>query len=416
MSSKTVVKAENVSKKFSRHLRHVMLYGAKDIGLNMIGRSARSDLLRDGEFWALDDISFELKKGDVLGLVGINGSGKSTLLKLLSGLYMPDKGRITISESVRALIELGAGFHPMLTGRENIYINGAVMGMSKAEIDRKFDEIVEFADIGEFIDVPVKHYSSGMHARLGFSIAVHTDPEILLIDEVLSVGDAAFQEKSIRRMEALRETTSMIFVSHSFYRVESICNKAIWLDGGRVKKIGGSQEVVRAYLDEQERNVSLAGTMAGQSRSSMPVVIDQVELLDLERNVKDEFAFGEGFIVRVHYNALQRIARPLFNIKIAYRGIGVFGAEMLVDGHGPEFIEGKGTIDCRFNSVSLTPKVYDIVMFTRSRDGLEDIAQMATYKSFRVVESPGSISLDGPMAISHFRTGSPIYVPHEWIY
>ena len=181
MDNDVVIKVENVSKKYCKSLKHSMLYGMSDIGRNVLGLKSRSERLRDNEFWALDDISFEVKRGETLGLIGPNGSGKTTLLKMLNGIFWPDKGKITIKGKVGALIAVGAGFHPLLTGRENIYINAAILGMSKREIDKKFDAIVDFADIGDFLDSPVKHYSSGMYVRLGFAVAVHCDPDILLV-------------------------------------------------------------------------------------------------------------------------------------------------------------------------------------------------------------------------------------------
>ncbi|MCK4325438.1 ABC transporter ATP-binding protein, partial [bacterium] len=180
------IKVEHVSKKFCKRLRHTMLYGTVDIARSTLGLLPHSGQLRVGEFWAVDDVSFELKRGETLGIIGPNGAGKTTVLKMLNGIFMPDKGKIIIKGRVGALIEVGAGFHPMLTGRENIYINGTILGMSKREIDKKFDDIVNFADIGDFIDSPVKHYSSGMYVRLGFAIAIHCEPDILLVDEVLA--------------------------------------------------------------------------------------------------------------------------------------------------------------------------------------------------------------------------------------
>src|SRR3989338_5089706 len=189
MSDDIAIKVENVSKKFCRSLKDSMLYGMTDIGKNLIGLGSNSSVLRKNEFWAVEGISFEIKRGESFGLIGPNGSGKTTLLKMLNGIFWPDKGKITTRGRVGALIAVGAGFHPLLTGRENIYINGAILGINKKEVDEKFDPIVEFADIGNFLDAPVKHYSSGMYVRLGFSIAVHCDPEVLLVDEILAVGD-----------------------------------------------------------------------------------------------------------------------------------------------------------------------------------------------------------------------------------
>jgi len=194
------VRADRVSKKFARRLKHSVRYGLQDMARTTLGLDRHSDRLRSEEFWAVRDVSFELRRGEVLGLIGANGSGKSTLLSMLNGIYRPDDGEITVRGRVAALIQIGAGFHPMLTGRENIFVNGSILGMSKAEIERKLDAIVDFAGVGEFIDLPVKHYSSGMYVRLGFSIAAHLEPEVLLVDEVLAVGDAEFRAKSMERM------------------------------------------------------------------------------------------------------------------------------------------------------------------------------------------------------------------------
>lgn len=204
--------------------------------------------LKQKEFWALHDVSFHVHRGEALGIVGPNGAGKSTALKLLSGILKPTSGTIKVKGRLSALIEVGAGFHPDLTGRENIYLNGAILGMNPREIRRKMDHIVDFAGISEFIDTPVKRYSSGMYARLGFSIAAHVDPDILLVDEVLSVGDFTFQGKCIARMtEILKNGTTVIFVSHNMESVLSLCDRAILLLGGKVAKEGGPSEVISEY-------------------------------------------------------------------------------------------------------------------------------------------------------------------------
>src|SRR3990172_3423613 len=205
-----VIKAEHVSKKYCKSLKHSMSYGLQDIGRNLVGLSSRSELLRKNEFWAVDDVSFELKRGEALGLIGPNGCGKSTLLKMLNGIFWPDKGKITMKGKVGGLIEVGAGFHPLLTGRENVYINGAILGMSRKEIDDKFDDIVEFADIEDFIDAPVKSYSSGMFVRLGFAVAAHCEPDVLLVDEVLAVGDVNFQNRCLRRINEMMARCAVI--------------------------------------------------------------------------------------------------------------------------------------------------------------------------------------------------------------
>lgn len=250
------VKVEGVSKKYCKSLKRSMLYGVKDIARNTFGLSSHSDKLRKNEFWALDDISFEVKKGETLGIIGPNGSGKTTLLKLLNGIFWPDKGKITIKGKVGALIEVGAGFHPLLTGRENIYINAAILGMTKEETDEKFDSIIDFADIGDFLDVPVKHYSSGMFVRLGFAVAVHCEPDILLVDEILSVGDLSFQNKSLRRLAELREKThAVVFVSHNLEHMRSICDRVIVLNSGKAIYYGDIDDGIIKYqesIDEKK--------------------------------------------------------------------------------------------------------------------------------------------------------------------
>jgi len=230
--SDVLIKVENVSKKFCRDLKKSLWYGVKDIVGEITGRGNSRAELRSDEFWSVNDLSFELKRGDCLGLIGPNGAGKSTLLKMLNGLIKPDKGRISIRGRVGALIELGAGFNPILTGRENIYVNGAVLGFTKEEINQKFDEIVEFAELGEFIDMPVQNYSSGMKVRLGFAVAAQMEPDVLLIDEVLAVGDIGFRIKCLNRISELLANAAVIFVSHAMPQVSRICNHALLMKKG----------------------------------------------------------------------------------------------------------------------------------------------------------------------------------------
>ncbi len=223
-------------------------------------------------FWALRDVSFEVKPGEVVGVIGRNGAGKSTLLKILCRITLPTEGEAVIGGRVGSLLEVGTGFHPELTGRENIYMNGTILGMKKAEIDRKFDEIVAFSEIEQFLDTPVKRYSSGMHVRLAFAVAAHLEPEILLVDEVLAVGDVAFQKKCIGKMgEVAQAGRTVLFVSHNMTAVQSLCDRALWLQGGRLMQDGDSQEVVQAYLQssfstQSERVWDDPGTAPGNDR------------------------------------------------------------------------------------------------------------------------------------------------------
>ncbi|MDH7569056.1 MAG: polysaccharide ABC transporter ATP-binding protein [Armatimonadota bacterium] len=240
--------AEGISKKFSRSLRHSIRYALSDIARNALGLRAPFGILRPGEFWAVDDVSFELRRGEVLGLIGPNGSGKTTTLKMLNGILVPDRGRIAIRGRVGALIEVGAGFHPMLSGRENIYINGAILGLSRREVDAQMESIVDFAEIGEFLDTPVRFYSSGMYVRLGFAVAVHAQPDVLLVDEVLAVGDARFYGKSQNRIrQLLDEGASVVLVSHSMWLIQTFCSRVVLMEHGRVKKEGSPTACIYEY-------------------------------------------------------------------------------------------------------------------------------------------------------------------------
>lgn len=245
-----VVEVNNISKKFCRRVRHVMLYGSQDIIKDFIGIKSRTHYLRKGEFWAVNNVSFGLEKGETFGIIGVNGSGKSTILKMINGIYMPDDGFIKINGRVGALIEIGAGFHPMLTGRENIYINGSILGMSKKEIDKKFDEIVDLSELREFIDTPVKFYSSGMFVRLGFSIALFCNPDILLLDEILSVGDISFQNKAFKKLYNLKKRINgIIYVGHNMQHIRNMCDRIMVIDSGKKLFIGDVAEGIKFFQD-----------------------------------------------------------------------------------------------------------------------------------------------------------------------
>jgi lipopolysaccharide transport system ATP-binding protein len=286
--SEVLVRIESVSKKFCRSLKRSLWYGVQDIcadlnpfrgngqsvethslvdrnvthalnpngtttsassGLNIPLANHSQNGLRRDEFWAVNDVSFELKRGECLGLIGRNGAGKTTLLKMLNGLIKPDHGRIEMHGRIGALIALGAGFNPILTGRENIYVNGSVLGLTKREIDHKIEDIIDFAELREFIDSPVQSYSSGMHVRLGFAVATALNPDILLLDEVLAVGDAAFRARCYNRINKLQRGAAVIFVTHSMEQVTRICNKALCLAGGKMLYSGGVENAVKLYAE-----------------------------------------------------------------------------------------------------------------------------------------------------------------------
>jgi lipopolysaccharide transport system ATP-binding protein len=255
MNNEVLIRADNVSKKFCVNLKKSLIYGGGDIIKGFFGIN-KSQTLRKDEFWAINNVSFEIKRGECYGLIGRNGAGKSTLLKMLNGLIRPDLGTITMVGRVGALIELGAGFNPLLSGQENVYINGSLLGLTKNEIKKKFDEIVSFAELEKFIKSPVQNYSSGMKVRLGFAIAVHMDPDILILDEVLAVGDAAFRSKCYNKIAKLKNNSATIFVSHAMQQVTQICDKVITLDKGNVKWNGDVSKGVLLYNSLNNTNNS----------------------------------------------------------------------------------------------------------------------------------------------------------------
>ena len=264
----------------------------------------------DGEeIWALKDVSFTVEQGEVLGIIGRNGAGKSTLLKILSRVTAPTSGRIKVKGRVASLLEVGTGFHPELTGRENVYLNGAILGMSRKEIDHKFDEIVDFSGVEKFIDTPVKRYSSGMYVRLAFAVAAHLDPEILVVDEVLAVGDAEFQKKCLGKMgEVAQEGRTVLFVSHNMAAIESLCSKGLVFETGRMAFWGNIQEAITFYLKK---------TQGGNLHKDIERRVERVVLIDRDGNPRNMFQMGEPLSVLIEINTRGRlIRRPVLGLGI----------------------------------------------------------------------------------------------------
>jgi len=327
--SEIVLKVDNVSKKFCRTLKNLIKYGSLDITRDFLGIETRTDILRKGEFWAVKDVSFELRKGETLGIIGVNGSGKTTLLKMINGIFMPDSGKITAKGRMGALIAVGVGFHPLLTGRENIYVNGQIIGMSKEEINKKLDAIIDFAEIEESIDAPVKHFSSGMLVRLGFSVAVHSDPDIMLIDEVLAVGDIAFRKKCMDRMEQIRNKTSIVFISHNLPQIERICDKVIFLHKGSIKEIGATEEVVNSYYNFT-LNKEISETVSSMNVLESTGYIEdiQIRILDRNRQEKTLFDSGDDFLLNIQFNSREEILNPIVCVTF-YNTEGINLAEVI---------------------------------------------------------------------------------------
>lgn len=326
----TAIRVNHVSKKYCKSLKRSMLYGVKDIGRNILGMSSHSDKLRKNEFWALNDVSFELKKGETLGIIGPNGSGKTSLLKMLNGIFWPDKGKITTKGKVGALIEVGAGFHLLLTGRENVYINAAILGMAKKEVDKKFDSIVEFADIGDFLDTPVKYYSSGMFVRLGFAVAVHAEPDILLVDEVLAVGDMNFQRKCFETMKSkIEEGMSLVLVTHSMHSLLGNVEKTILLNNGKMHFMGPTKDAVSLYVEESNRAATYGHLLTATRRGSGEARIIKACIVDEKGNEIIELPADSSIRIQCSLKVNRPISNPIFFFTIRdaiSREIVLFGS------------------------------------------------------------------------------------------
>jgi lipopolysaccharide transport system ATP-binding protein len=317
--------------------------------------------------WALKDVNFELQQGESLGVVGANGAGKTTMLKLLSQVTWPTEGRVLVAGKVISLIELGAGFHAELTGRENIFLHGAILGLGRKQIASRLDEIVAFAGIEKFADTPVKWYSSGMYARLGFSVAAFSDPDVLLVDEVLAVGDTAFQRKAVDKMrEFVHGGKTVLLVSHDLGNVRGLCRKVLWLERGEIKALGETEEVVAAYLDDI--NLRAAAEQAARDRTetrggSGEARFVDVTVLDEAGHPTDLFRPGESIRVRAEYRAFRPIERPIFRFAITSPRHGV--TVCAVDSHPgdvPPLVDGAGVVECAFEAPPLRPGLYSLAL------------------------------------------------------
>ncbi len=347
---------DGVWKKFRRSERHDSLRDLVPAAVRRLtGQRRRAEDLSKHEFWAVHDVSFEVREGEALGIIGPNGAGKSTILKLLTRILKPTVGHCHVHGRAGALIEVAAGFHPDLTGRENVFLQGAIMGMRRAEIARKFDEIVEFAGVGEFIDTQVKRYSSGMNARLGFAIAAHMDPEVLLIDEVLSVGDASFQDRCVERMRSLiAKGVPLVFISHNLPAVLDLCTRAIVVDHGTVRFDGDPAAAIQEY-----RLVPWAKKAADTGRTNTDVHIARAELLNENGRSAAVFQTHGSMRIRVHYEASRRIANTAFAVDI-HRGDGVHcaGINTMMDREQLPALHGRGFVDLTLPNLALLPGCY----------------------------------------------------------
>jgi lipopolysaccharide transport system ATP-binding protein len=330
------------------------------------GRNSSAPASAPTDFWALRDVSFEVKHGEVVGFIGKNGAGKSTLLKILSRITEPTEGRAKVLGRIGSLLEVGTGFHPELTGRENVYLNGAILGMSKADIDRKFDEIVAFAEVEKFLETPVKRYSSGMQLRLGFAVAAHLEPEILIVDEVLAVGDAQFQQRCLSKIgEAARGGTTILLVSHNLASVEALCHSSILLRGGRLIRSGTTKAVIDSYL-----KADTIQTAASVNTSELPrrahgrVAMQAVRILSGGK-MTSEISMGGPLEIEVDFITDGFFFKPILGVVIkTIHGQPLFGVNnrFATDLSGPAWID-RGTVLCSLDSVPLMPGTYRIDLY-----------------------------------------------------
>ena len=359
------VVADNISKKYEisklkreTQFREALVNFAKN---RLFGRNEKIDVV-----WALKNVSFSLQQGETVGIIGNNGAGKSTILKVLSKITYPTTGKIKINGRVASLLEVGTGFHEELSGRENVFLNGSILGMKRREVNAKMDQIVSFAEIEKFLDTPIKRYSSGMRMRLGFSVAAHLDTDILFVDEVLSVGDAAFQKKCLGTMGDMRTSgKTVIFVSHNMPTVENLCPRAIWIDKGEIREDGPSSQVIEKYLSQYDPGI-MASSMKHDFRKvfardgSGEIRYTGMEFLGADGQLKTIVRSGESLKVRLHYEVLEPVVNPRFHFSFnTEKGarIATFGSD-ISGNYIDKLMPGTGYVDVDIESLNIMPDRY----------------------------------------------------------
>jgi lipopolysaccharide transport system ATP-binding protein len=413
--SQIAIKVEGLSKRYrikSAHQRHNTLRDYIMATLRRRGKGATQRGAGTEDVWAIKDVSFEVKKGEVLGIIGRNGAGKTTLLKILSRITEPTEGRAIMHGRVGSLLEVGTGFHPELTGRENIYLNAAILGMSRKEIERKFDEIVDFAGVHKFIDTPVKRYSSGMYVRLAFAVAAHLEPEILVVDEVLAVGDATFQKKCLGKMNAIAKGgRTVLFVSHNMPAVSSLCDRAVWLDGGRMREEGPTANVISSYLhssfNKQVANLEQRTDRIGDGRFRF----SRVWLTNGTGTSVDSLVSGKEATFMIEYvtqpgEKLRNILAQVI-IRDLY-GPVLFTLSSHLTGQNFETLSETGTLSCCVPSLPLAADTYIVDLWSsvngEPSDCIKDVLEVP------VVDS----DFYGAGKVPIKRKHGPFIVKHSW--
>ena len=355
---------------------------------------------RPEDFWAVRDVSFAVERGEAVGIIGHNGAGKSTILKLLSNITTPTSGKISINGRLAALIEVGSGFHPELSGRENIYLNGSILGMSRGEITKKLDSIIDFADVRQFIDTPVKRFSSGMYLRLGFSIAAHLEPDILLLDEVLAVGDAAFQAKCLNRITELKQAgTTIVFISHDLRAVEQLCSRVLLLKRGQIVMSGSAKDVVAAY--QSDATLSSESVEVHKKGETKEVEIRALSFRDETGQVKPIFQTGEPLVVRVDFDVHQPVRDAVFGV-LFFTADGQQHCDLTTQFSNDRIslVPGKGSLEFRTRELGLLPGIYFTSVHVQERNARDVIHYQ--YKSTTL-----RVDSDRVMRGNFF-------LPHEW--
>jgi ABC-type polysaccharide/polyol phosphate transport system ATPase subunit len=389
--SDVVLEVENLTKTFRIH---------RERANSLKQRIAAKGRNRFDEFIALQDVTFDVREGEVFGVIGHNGSGKSTLLKCMAGILQPNEGAVRAHRRMSALLELGAGFHPELTGRENVFLNAAILGMGRRDIASRFDEIVAFSGLQTFIDQPVKTYSSGMYVRLAFSVAINVDPRLLIIDEVLAVGDVTFQKRCMEKFVEFRnDGRTIVLVTHDLGSVRNMCDRAIWLKQGHISGEGDPKELVEAYT-ESMLGASPQGETGSTRRGSGEVMITSLEMF-----VGDDpapvtrFRTGDTVRFRMHYDAMRSVPRPIFSILIDALGGATVSAPCTRDvGLIPDSVSGQGWVELLVRDISLLPGAYDVhtVIHDFNRQHEYDHLQLAArfdVTTGRPYESAGLVTL-----------------------
>jgi homopolymeric O-antigen transport system ATP-binding protein len=362
------------------------------------------------ELWALRDVSLRLEAGESVGLIGHNGAGKTTALKLLAGITRPTRGLARARGRVASLINLGAGFHPELTGRENVLLNGVILGLTRREVRARFDEIVAFAELEAYLDTPVKRYSSGMYARLGFAVAAHVDPDVLLVDEVLSVGDIAFQDRSLRKMLSIRDSgRGILFVSHNLSAVEMMCDRAIWLDHGQIRQAGPTAEVVQAYIESVDTALVADTAVDGSiTNTDAPLVIEETSVLGADGHPTTDFGYGEPCTVRLRCAARMDLEELSCTLTVR----GDYGPLFSAVSQLGRIRRGPLSVECRLRELPLLPGLYRIEADLRWR-GSPTWAVPETVAAFRVTTDLAAFGSRSPVGATKSRGGF-LLVPYAW--